>query len=112
MNELLPVSPKLLFGEARAPADGVLEWRLGFGVTTPPFQMSRDVVDAGRATVIDRHPEHEIWYIAEGEGEILYDGIACRAQQGDLFYFPPLKQHQIINNGANPLVLLAIWWQE
>ena len=63
-------------------------------------------VKAGRHT----HPDDEISYVLEGEGELLIDGEAPRrVKAGDAFVIPAGKVHDAHNAGATTMRLVGVY---
>lgn len=90
----------------------VSEIRLGPpGGADAPFNASRFTVEPGCASPVDSHAVREIWMVAEGSGELVYDGRSVRLEAGDVFYFEPPKPHQVRNDGALTLVIFSVWWK-
>jgi quercetin dioxygenase-like cupin family protein len=81
------------------------------GVPLAPFKASRFTVAPGCCSREDSHSVHEIWMVAQGEGELIYDGRSTQLQAGDVVYFEPPKPHQLYNHGPEPIVLFSIWWK-
>ena len=77
-----------------------------------PFQSSRWTVEPGCCSPIDSHSVHEIWLVARGEGQLVYDGQPTRARAKDIFYFEPPRTHQIFNDGGETLEIFSIWWPD
>lgn len=76
-----------------------------------PFRASRFTVEPYSVTPEDSHEVHEIWMIAEGKGELLYDHQSLRVGPWDVVYFEPPKTHQLKNDGAQAMVVYSIWWR-
>jgi mannose-6-phosphate isomerase-like protein (cupin superfamily) len=83
------------------------------GAVSPPapFKASRFTVEPSGVTPEDSHDVHEIWMIAEGEGELLYDHRPLRVRASDVVYFEPPKTHQLRNDGERTMVVYSIWWK-
>lgn len=75
-----------------------------------PFEGSSFIIDAGGASPVDVHSVHEIWMIASGEGELRYDGQSLRIRAGDVFYFAPMKTHEVRNDGPGSMTIFSVWW--
>jgi quercetin dioxygenase-like cupin family protein len=75
-----------------------------------PFKGSRFTVEPGCISPVDSHAVREIWMVAEGEGELLYDGRLLRLKAADVLYFEPHKPHQVKNDGTRTLVVYSVWW--
>jgi quercetin dioxygenase-like cupin family protein len=106
-------SPKLSFlPPEEFPGMNVFEIDLTkSGEPIAPFKASRFTVEPNCSSPIDSHEVHEIWMVAEGEGELLYDAQSIRVRVADVFYFEPHKSHQIINDGNLPISICSIWWK-
>jgi quercetin dioxygenase-like cupin family protein len=78
---------------------------------TVPFQASRWTVQPGCRSPTDSHSVHEIWMVARGNGELLYDGSTLRVAPGDIFYFEPPKAHEVLNDGPEVLEIFSVWWK-
>lgn len=105
--------PKLSFLDPEVPGPGMQVYEIKLdpsGVPIAPFKASRDTVEPGCTSPVDSHLVHEIWFIAEGEGELIYDNRSMRIRSGDVVYFEPTKTHQIRNDGIEPIVFFSIWW--
>jgi len=79
--------------------------------TAIPFKASYFVVEPGCLSPVDTHPVHEIWMLAGGEGELIYDGECSSLHPLDFLYLEPPKKHQVKNVGSGPLVIFSIWWK-
>ena len=75
-----------------------------------PFKMARFTVEPNCASPVDSHAVHEIWMIAQGTGELIYDGRKVRISAPDLLYFEPPKTHLVRNDGTESLVVFSVWW--
>lgn len=83
---------------------------IGQGGPRAPFKASRFTVEPGCVSPPDSHAVREIWMVAEGEGELLYDDRPVRIKAADVVYFEPHKTHQVKNDGARTLVVYSVWW--
>jgi len=81
------------------------------GTPLAPFKASRFTVEPGCASPVDTHAVHEIWMVAEGEGELVYDNRSLRLRPGDVCYFEPPKPHEVHNDGTTTLVIFSLWWK-
>jgi|1186.fasta_scaffold42310_2 mannose-6-phosphate isomerase-like protein (cupin superfamily) len=75
------------------------------------FGVARFTVDAGCTSPVDNHLSHELWMIAEGEGELTYDGQTLRVGPGDIVHFQPSRDHRIRNLGEGPISAFSVWWR-
>ena len=63
---------------------------------------------AGRATMPHLHPQaEEIYYIIEGQGEMILAHEKRTVVPGDAIAIPPGIPHQIINEASEPLSFLC-----
>ncbi|MEK6270370.1 MAG: cupin domain-containing protein [Planctomycetales bacterium] len=63
---------------------------------------------AGRATMPHLHPQaEEIYYIIEGQGEMILAHEKRTVVPGDAIAIPPGVPHQIINEASEPLSFLC-----
>lgn len=81
------------------------------GSTAIPFEASYFVVQPGCVSPVDTHSVHEIWMLAQGEGEVVYDGESYPLRPPDFLYLQPPKKHQVRNVGAGPLIMFSVWWK-
>lgn len=80
------------------------------GAQIAPFKASRFTVEPNCSSPTDSHQAREIWMVAEGEGELVYDTQTVRIRAADVLYFEPLKPHLVSNDGDKPLVIYSVWW--
>jgi len=75
------------------------------------FEMILGVLEPGG--VADRHShavEHQAIYILDGEAEVtLGDGPAARCGAGTIVRIPPGLDHEVVNVGAAPLILIVLY---
>ncbi|MEV4641998.1 cupin domain-containing protein [Actinoplanes sp. NPDC049548] len=84
-----------------------------FVVPGAPFAVARLTVEPGHATPIDSHAVTELWMVAQGRGELRYDGRdGIRIGAGDAVRFVPPRTHQLINDGPETVVVHSVYWQE
>lgn len=75
-----------------------------------PFKASRFTVDPDHTSPVDSHSVREIWMVAQGEGDLRYDGETIRIRASDVIYLDPPKPHQVKNVGSESLVIYSVWW--
>jgi mannose-6-phosphate isomerase-like protein (cupin superfamily) len=75
-----------------------------------PFKAAYFTVQPGCTSPVDSHSVHEIWMVAEGEGELMYDNQQSSIRAFDMLYFEPPRSHQVRNHGTRPLVIFSVWW--
>jgi mannose-6-phosphate isomerase-like protein (cupin superfamily) len=70
------------------------------------------VVEPGTTATSHVNPdgESEIFFIVQGSGEVEVDGDRRRVKFGDGVFIPPHQEHLIVNDTADPLVFLSLWW--
>src|SRR6516165_4273594 len=57
------------------------------GTPLAPFKASYFTVEPNGMSPIDSHSVHEIWMVAQGCGELTYDGRTCIIEPRQNFYF-------------------------
>lgn len=82
------------------------------GTPLAPFKASRFTVEPGCASPPDSHSVHEIWMVAQGHGELLYDNKASLIGPSEVLYFEPPKIHQVRNLGTDTMIVFSIWWKD
>ena len=80
------------------------------GTTVSPFKASYFVVQPACQSPVDAHSVHEVWMVAQGEGQLIYDSELCPLRPLEFIYLEPPKQHQVRNTGAEPLIIFSVWW--
>jgi methionyl-tRNA synthetase len=76
------------------------------------FGVARFTVEAGCTSPVDNHLSHELWMIAEGEGELTYDGRTLSIATGDIVHFQPQRDHSIRVTSPGPLRAFSVWWRQ
>ncbi len=76
------------------------------------FEASRFEVAVGGYSPPEKHPEREIWMIAEGTGKLYYRGEVTDVKSGDCVTFDPDTEHSVHNTGAEPMRIFSVWWTE
>jgi mannose-6-phosphate isomerase-like protein (cupin superfamily) len=110
----MPISPKLSFLPPEEYGAGMSVHEVRFDsirATAIPFKSSYFVVQPGCQSPVDTHSVHEIWMLAQGEGELIYDGESSPLLPLDFIYLEPPKKHEVRNTGAEPLIIFSIWWK-
>lgn len=105
--------PKLSFSAPETVGTGIEVHELElapFGIALAPFKANRSTVEPDCSSPVDSHLVREMWFIAQGEGELVYDNRSVRIRAGDACYFEPLKAHSVRNDGTETLVVFSIWW--
>jgi methionyl-tRNA synthetase len=81
------------------------------GKTVVPFKASYFVVQPNCLSPVDTHSVHEMWMVAQGEGELIYDGETSTLRPLEFIYLEPPKEHQVRNIGMGPLIIYSVWWR-
>lgn len=93
------------------PDNGLIAQRLlPWTELNAPFEGSWCVVPPGARSGPHAHHEYEIWVAMTGAAEILAEGQRRPFTAGDVVYFPPRVHHQVVNDGADPFEMYAVWW--
>ena len=106
-------SPIMVFLPPEQPAAGMRleKGRLDGGAPRPPFGLSRFTLDPGSSTALDSHPDSEVWFIGQGDGELVYAGNpGIPVRSGDILRFEPFRSHILRNSGEGPLTAFSVWW--
>lgn len=82
----------------------------GIGSGMVPFRGGLFTVEPKCTSRQDVHTVRECWMIAQGKGQLTYDGHQVKVDQGDVLFFESTKSHQIYNDGEKPLVISTVWW--
>lgn len=73
------------------------------------ISMWRQTVAAGAATPPHRHDCEEVVLVESGSGQLLVDGAVVGFAADCTLVLPAGRNHQIVNNGTEPLRLLAVF---
>jgi mannose-6-phosphate isomerase-like protein (cupin superfamily) len=112
MDQTTIKDPRLSYLPAEQPAPGLAVNQVELASKCPqaPFKTARFTVAPGRSSPVDSHQVHEIWTVVSGSGELIFDSRSLRARENDVFYFEPLKTHEIHNDGIEPITIVSVWW--
>ena len=73
------------------------------------YKVKRLTVYAGHRLSYQRHQQREeSWMIADGEAQVILDGVEHRLKAGDTIRIPKNSLHRIGNPGTDPLVFLEV----
>jgi oxalate decarboxylase/phosphoglucose isomerase-like protein (cupin superfamily) len=75
-----------------------------------PFEGSWCHVAPGAASGAHAHHEFEIWIAVSGAATIVHAGAHVPFSAGDVVYFPPHTEHQVVNDGDQDFKMYALWW--
>ena len=118
-----PVDPTFLYRDlaevAHGPSDlttPTCRYRPLFGEGDAQTSIVKGVARFGELTVdpkgqcksVSYENEEQIFYVVEGEGEIVYRGEITPVRKGDFAYFAPTSEHGAANNSASPLRLIVM----
>ncbi len=62
----------------------------------------------GKCKTVAYTGEEQIFYVLEGEGEVIYRGEITPVRKGDFAYFAPTSEHGAANSSGGPLRLLVM----
>jgi len=82
----------------------------GIGAGKVPFRGGLFTVASHCTSRLDQHSVRECWMIAQGQGQLTYDGVPLRVEQGDVLFFESMKSHQVHNDGDITLIISTVWW--
>lgn len=109
------IHPKLPLLPPRSSAPGTsfsLVDFAGSGRLAPPFQASVFVVSRGAVSKTDVHRVREMWFVAEGEGSLSYDGRDYAIRARDVLLFDSENEHRVVATGQGDLTILSVWWNQ
>lgn len=75
-----------------------------------PFEGAWCVIKPGASTIKHAHHEYEIFVAASGEALLESRGERTRFRPGDVAFFPPHTDHQVINEGSEDFEMYTVWW--
>ncbi|PYP89485.1 MAG: cupin domain-containing protein [Candidatus Angelobacter sp. Gp1-AA117] len=109
----MAISPKLSFLPPEEFGAGMSVHEVQFNSvgTVIPFKSSYFVIQPGCQSPVDTHSVHEIWMLAQGEGELIYDDESSPLRPLDFIYLEPPKKHEVRNTGKEPLIIFSVWWK-
>jgi mannose-6-phosphate isomerase-like protein (cupin superfamily) len=79
-------------------------------VLNAPFESSWAVAKPHTSSTLHSHHEHEIFIAVRGSGVIECDGVPTPFAAGDVSFFRPGHQHQLINDADEEFVFYSVWW--
>lgn len=78
-----------------------------------PFSAMWADIDPGQSSAPNSHHEAEVFFIVEGEGEVVVDGERRQVSAGDVVYAAPFRDHLLHNSSSDSkLQLLSLWWED
>ncbi len=79
-------------------------------VLNAPFESSWAIAQPHTSSVLHSHHEHEIFIAVRGSAVVECDGEPTPFEAGDVCFFRPGHQHQVINDGDETFVFYSVWW--
>jgi len=79
-------------------------------VLNAPFESSWALARPHTSSVLHSHHEHEIFIAVRGSAVIECDGEPTPFEAGDVCFFRPGHQHQVINDNDETFVFYSVWW--
>jgi methionyl-tRNA synthetase len=78
----------------------------------PPFFANWVIVAPGESTKPHRHDEFETFFVFEGAGRVVCDGVTQRVGKGTVIHFNPFEHHTLENDGEGDLIFLTVAWRD
>ncbi len=72
------------------------------------YSLAHAVVKPGISTLSHKLNNSEVYYILQGEGEMLIDASRAKVSAGSIIFIPPNSVQRIKNIGRTDLVFLCI----
>lgn len=76
-----------------------------------PFQAAIFSIAPGCESIPDKHQVKESWVIQSGSGLLTYDDQTFIVNKNDVLFFDSFKEHRILNNSDETMVIVSLWWQ-
>jgi mannose-6-phosphate isomerase-like protein (cupin superfamily) len=109
-------TPKLSFSNQEISGKAMLveevDLPLADGQPVAPFNSLRMLIPPGGCSTVDIHDSKECWFIASGNGVIIYNGeTRLDIKPGDVLFYDSRRSHQVFNHGDEDILLFSIWWR-
>lgn len=104
-------SREFVGGAPMEAAEGVRDWKVIYPETGFPARtliMGVVEIDPGRKSPLHRHNCEEVYYVLQGSGEIVSDGIAYPFEAGDAVYNLEGTSHRVRNTGTESVRLVVV----
>lgn len=75
-----------------------------------PFEGSWCVIRSGTASTPHAHHEYEIFIALRGEATLVSGSEHRLFRAGDIAYFPPGTDHQVVNTNGEDFEMYSVWW--
>jgi mannose-6-phosphate isomerase-like protein (cupin superfamily) len=95
---------------ALAPENGHSQRLLPWPTLNAPFEGAWNVVLDGTSTVMHAHHEYEIFVAVSGAAELKSGDERVPFTAGDIVFFPPGVDHQVINETGGDFEMFSVWW--
>lgn len=83
---------------------------LPWPVLNVPFEGSWCVLRPGTASTPHAHHEYEIFIAVSGSAVLRSEGELAEFRAGDVVYFRPGLEHQVVNNSDADFQMYSVWW--
>ncbi|MGH3942280.1 MAG: cupin domain-containing protein [Pseudonocardiaceae bacterium] len=101
---------KLIRGSLQ-PDNGLLAHRLlPWTELNAPFEGAWCVIKPGTSSNAHSHHEYEIFIAMSGSATLESDGKRSEFNAGDVAYFKPGQDHQVINDTDFDFQMYGVWW--
>lgn len=106
-------TPLVLGRSVESPANGVtvLNMDLSAGGAFVPISAAKLTVEVGAITPRDSHEFAELWFVAQGEGQLTLDSMPTTIRAGEVIYLAPWSEHFVEANGTEELQIHSVWWR-
>lgn len=95
---------------ALGPGNGHSQRLLPWPTLNAPFEGAWNVVPDGTSTVKHAHNEYEIFVAVSGEAELKSGSERTSFVAGDIVFFPPGVDHQVVNDTGKDFEMFSVWW--
>jgi len=72
------------------------------------YSIAQATIDVGKSSLPHTLVGSEVYYILEGEGEIIVGEEKNKIRKGDVIYVPPSEYQYVINTGTKELSFLCM----
>jgi oxalate decarboxylase/phosphoglucose isomerase-like protein (cupin superfamily) len=92
------------------PQNGDSQRLLPWPTLNAPFEGAFSVVRDGTSTMKHAHHEYEMFVAVSGAAELLSGQERESFVAGDIVFFPPGADHQVINESGRDFEMFSVWW--
>jgi len=75
-----------------------------------PFEGAWNVIRPGASSVKHAHHEYEIFIAVRGHAVLESADQRAEFRPGDIVFFPPHVDHQVINETDEDFEMYSVWW--